>query len=193
MGRAVTPAPVQPAEASGPTSASPSGAGVAGLMQAAARISAMMPAQARPAASSPVPLDQVAVHIQRAATAGQDRIRIRLHPAELGQIDVKLKLAGDGVVKAIVTVDRPETFELLQRDARGLEKALQDAGLKTDSGSLSFNLRGQAQHGSDAGRGGAGFESQGPGTDPDAEPQIDPQLMAGANSASSDRLLDMRV
>ncbi len=81
----------------------------------------------------------------------------------------------------------------MQRDARGLEKALQDAGLKTDSGSLSFNLRGQAQYGSDAGRGGAGFESQGPGTDPDAEPQIDPQLMAAANAASSDRLLDMRV
>jgi flagellar hook-length control protein FliK len=193
MDRAVTPGPVQPAEVSGPTSASPSGAGAVGLMQAAARISAMIPAQARPAAASSVPLDQVAVHIQRAAAAGQDRIRIRLHPAELGQIDVKLKLAGDGVVKAIVTVDRPETFELLQRDARGLEKALQDAGLKTDSGSLSFNLRGQAQYGSDAGRGGAGLESQGPGTDPKAEPQIDPQLMAAANAAGSNRLLDMRV
>jgi len=195
MDRAVTAAPVQPAEGSGSTSASPSAAGAVGLMQAAARISAMMPAQAqaRPAAASPVPLDQVAVHIQRAAAAGQDRIRIRLHPAELGQIDVKLKLSSDGVVKAVVTVDRPETFELLQRDARGLEKALQDAGLKTDSGSLSFNLRGQAQYGSDAGRGGSGFESQVPGTDPDAEPQIDPQLMAAADAASSDRLLDMRV
>ncbi|MCH7793817.1 MAG: flagellar hook-length control protein FliK [Proteobacteria bacterium] len=193
MDRAVTPAPVQPAEGSGSTGSSPSGVGVVGLMQAAARISAMMPAQARPAAASPVPLDQVAVHIQRAAAAGQDRIRIRLHPAELGQIDVKLKFAGNGVVKAVVTVDRPETFELLQRDARGLEKALQDAGLKTDSGSLSFNLRGQAQYGSDAGRGGSGFESQGPGTDPEAEPQIDPQLMAATNAASSDRLLDMRV
>ncbi len=193
MDRAATPARVQTAEASGSTSASPSGAGVVGLMQAAARISVMMPAQARPAATSPVPLDQVAVHIQRATAAGQDRIRIRLHPAELGQIDVKLKLAGDGVVKAIVTVDRPETFELLQRDARSLEKALQDAGLKTDSGSLSFNLRGQAQYGSDAGRGGSGLESQGPGTDPEAEPEIDPQIMAAANAASSDRLLDMRV
>ncbi len=193
MDRAVTPAPVQPTEGSGSTSASPSGAGAAGLMQAAARISAMMPAQTRPAAASPVPLDQVVVHIHRAAATGQNRIRIRLHPAELGQIDVKLKLAGDGFVKAIVTVDRPETFELLQRDARGLEKALQDAGLKTDSGSLSFNLRGQAQHGSDARRGDSGFESQGPGTDPDAEPQIDPKIMAAANAASPDRLLDMRV
>lgn len=45
----------------------------------------------------------------------------------------------------MVTVERPETLELLQRDARGLERALQDAGLRTDSGSLNFNLRGDGQ------------------------------------------------
>ena len=31
---------------------------------------------------------------------------------------------------------------MLQRDSRALEKALQEAGLKTDQGSLSFDLRG---------------------------------------------------
>jgi flagellar hook-length control protein FliK len=29
----------------------------------------------------------------------------------------------------------------MQRDSRSLERALQDAGLQTDAGSLSFNLR----------------------------------------------------
>jgi flagellar hook-length control protein FliK len=52
-------------------------------------------------------------------------------------------------------------MELMQRDARGLERALQDAGLKTDSGSLSFNLRGHDQQREHArnehsGNGGAG-------------------------------------
>ena len=42
---------------------------------------------------------------------------------------------------AVVNVERPETLELLQRDAAGLRQALQDAGLSTDSNSLSFNLR----------------------------------------------------
>ena len=39
-------------------------------------------------------------------------------------------------------VERSETLDLLQRDARSLERALNDAGLKADSGSLEFNLRG---------------------------------------------------
>lgn len=119
------------------------GAATAGLGLAAARSPGMLPAQARPATAQPVPIDQVAVHIRKAVGAGEDRIRIRLHPAELGQIDVKLKLGADGLVKAIIWVEKPETFDLLQKDARGLERALQEAGLKTDSGSLSFHLRGE--------------------------------------------------
>ncbi len=130
------------------------GAAPAGLGHATARTPGMLPAQARPATAQPVPVDQVAVHISKAVRAGEDRIRIRLHPAELGQIDVKLKLGADGLVKAIVWVDKPETFDLLQKDARGLERALQEAGLKTDSGSLSFHLRGEnhqetGEHGND--------------------------------------------
>lgn len=48
------------------------------------------------------------------------------------------------------------TLELLRRDAAELAKALQDAGLQTDSGDLSFNLRGEnAQADADgAGNGG---------------------------------------
>ncbi|HYD66785.1 MAG TPA: flagellar hook-length control protein FliK, partial [Azospirillum sp.] len=50
------------------------------------------------------------------------------------------------------------------RDARSLEKALQDAGVKADSGSLSFSLRGDGNpfageggNGSGSGRRGRGF------------------------------------
>ncbi len=82
--------------------------------------------------------------------AGQDRISIKLHPAELGRVDVRLDLGEDGVVRAALVAERPETLELLQRDARGLERALQQAGLQLDSGSLSFNLRGGEQQGQDA-------------------------------------------
>ena len=48
-----------------------------------------------------------------------------------------------GRAVAIVSAERPETLDLLQRDAAGLRQALQDAGLSTDSNSLSFNLRGE--------------------------------------------------
>ena len=92
-----------------------------------------------------VPLGQVSVHVARAAADGADRIEIRLSPASLGQVDVELEMAPDGRVDAVVRVERPETLELLQRDARQLVRALQDAGLQADSGSLSFHLRGDEQ------------------------------------------------
>jgi len=53
----------------------------------------------------------------------------------------------DGRVSAVVTADNKDTLDLLQRDQRALERALQDAGLKADSGSLSFNLRGGGEGG----------------------------------------------
>ena len=109
------------------------------------------------------PAQQVAVQIKRAVAAGNDRINIRLHPAELGRVQVRLDVADDGHVRALVTAERAETLDLMQRDPRGLERALQEAGLKTDSGSLSFNLR-------DQGEGAAGAEGDG-NTEPSAEGQ----------------------
>ena len=104
----------------------------AGLVRGAA-------SEARPAAGGAN--EQVAVQIRRAVASGNDRISIRLHPAELGRVQVRLEVADDGQVRAQITAERAETLDLMQRDQRGLERALQDAGLKTDSGSLSFGLQ----------------------------------------------------
>ena len=86
-------------------------------------------------------IQQIAVNIAKAIQGGTDRIIIQLKPAALGRVEVRLEVTADGRVQAVVTADRPETLEALQRDARGLERALQDAGLRTDSNSLSFNLK----------------------------------------------------
>jgi len=94
------------------------------------------------------PADQVAVQINRAVGQGNDKISIQLSPEELGRIDVKLEMK-EGKMTAIISAERPETLEMLKQDARGLLQSLQNAGLQTDSGSLSFNLRGgdaQAQN-----------------------------------------------
>jgi flagellar hook-length control protein FliK len=87
------------------------------------------------------PQEQVAVQMQRAARDGVDKISIQLSPEELGRIHVKMDIDDDKKVRTTVTVERPATLDLLQRDSRALERALQEAGLKTDSGSLSFNLQ----------------------------------------------------
>jgi len=89
--------------------------------------------------------NQVAVQIQKAAAQGSDRINIQLKPAELGRVEVQMDVAKDGRVTAVISAERSETLDLLQRDARSLQSALNDAGLRTDSDSLSFNLKGQNQ------------------------------------------------
>ncbi len=190
--RALASASVQRTEGAGQANANNStAAGVPGLTLAAARTPQTLPAQARPAAS--LPAHQIAVHIQRAVAGGQGRIRITLHPAELGQIDVKLNIGNDGVVKAIISIERPETFELLQRDARGLEKALQDAGLKTDSGSLSFNLKGQSEQDTAAGREGLETSPHDGESDAPAEPELAPDTIAAAIVTGAGRVLDLHV
>src|SRR5262249_16216539 len=75
--------------------------------------------------------DQIAVHMQGAAKDSVDKISIQLSPTELGQIHVKMKVDDDKNVTATITVERPSTLDLLQRDTKTLERALQEAGLKT--------------------------------------------------------------
>lgn len=87
------------------------------------------------------PDEQVTLKIVHAAKDEIDHIHIRLEPESLGRVEVRLEIGHDGRIQAAVAADRQETFDLLQRDAGKMERALQQAGLKTDSTSLSFDLR----------------------------------------------------
>jgi flagellar hook-length control protein FliK len=111
--------------------------------QATANVTAQTPAAAE--AGRAVPLESLAVEIATRAKNGERRFDIRLDPPELGRIDVRLEIDHKGNTSTKLIVERAETLDLLQRDARGLEKALQSAGLKTDAGGLEFSLRQDAQ------------------------------------------------
>src|SRR3546814_8753379 len=75
------------------------------------------------------PTDQIAVQVARGAAAGQQSISIALRPTELGEVSVRIDLA-DGNAKVRVEVERPETLKLVQTDARHLERALSEAGIR---------------------------------------------------------------
>lgn len=87
--------------------------------------------------------DQVAVHVTRAARSGMNRIEIRLDPESLGRVEVTLEVGRDGRVSALVLAENREALDALKAEARALQQALQDAGLKPDADSLSFDMRGE--------------------------------------------------
>jgi flagellar hook-length control protein FliK len=91
-----------------------------------------------------VPLAGLAVEIASQAHAGKNRFEIRLDPPELGRIDVRLDVDRDGNVSSRLVVERADTLDLLRRDASQLERALQQAGLKTGDNALEFSLRDQS-------------------------------------------------
>jgi flagellar hook-length control protein FliK len=107
-------------------------------------------AQAAPAASqlaapaAAVPIAGVAIEIATQALAGKNHFEIRLDPPELGRIEVRLDVDRDGHVTSRLIADRSDTLDLLRSDASGLERALQDAGLKTTDNGLQFSLRDQS-------------------------------------------------
>lgn len=149
------------------------GAGPAGQQTLSARAETFTPAGASqstaefnlrgtasahvPRPATPVPArivtNQVAVQIQKAVGQGNDRISIQLKPADLGRVEVRLEVGADGRVAALISADRSDTLDLLQRDARILQNSLQNAGLQADSNSLSFELKGQNQAFGESGNG----------------------------------------
>lgn len=97
--------------------------------------------QAQTAATVPTPLHVVPIEIGMRALAGARSFDIRLDPAELGRVDVNLSISDKGEVSAKLVVDRVETLHLLQRDARTLERAFEQAGLKPSDSGVDISLR----------------------------------------------------
>ena len=95
----------------------------------------------------PQAIEQVAVQLHKLAKEGVDQMTIQLRPAELGKIEIKLSFGADKTVTGTVVADNQATLTLLQKDPSGLTRALTDAGLQADAGSLQFSLRGDGQQG----------------------------------------------
>ncbi|CAN5180180.1 hypothetical protein BH11PSE4_BH11PSE4_26580 [soil metagenome] len=102
--------------------------------------------------TTPVPLNGLAMQIAVTAQAGNSRFEIRRDPAELGRIDVRMDVDRHGQVTSHLVVERPETLAMLRQDAPQLQRALEQAGLKTGDGGLQFSLRDQSSSGQQNGQ-----------------------------------------
>jgi flagellar hook-length control protein FliK len=110
---------------------------------------AAAPTHAADSTNALVPISEVAVTIAARAQSGSSNFEIRLDPPDLGRIDVQLKVDSGGNVTSHIIAERPETLNLLQRQAPQLERALQDAGLNTGEG-MQFSLADQGFAGNNA-------------------------------------------
>ncbi len=87
------------------------------------------------------PADQVSVQITKALAGGDQKISIQLTPEHLGKVDIQIEVMRHQSANIIIRADNAETLDILQRDARMLERALNDAGIKADTSNMQFNLR----------------------------------------------------
>lgn len=86
----------------------------------------------------------------RASDAAVRHLTIDLHPVELGQMTVSMKLSGD-VLEMSVTVAREEVAAMLRRDHEGLSSALRAAGYRPEVVNIQVNPVGQSAETSFAG------------------------------------------
>lgn len=134
------------------TAASQAASAAAATASGTASATATAGTSAAPAAAGAplpvaVPLSGLAIEIAGRAKAGKNDFAIRLDPPELGRIEVKLSVDRQGQITSHVIADRSDTLDLLRRDASGLQRSLQDAGLKMSGNGLQFSLRDQSSSG----------------------------------------------
>jgi hypothetical protein len=120
--------------------------------------------QGQPAA----PADQVAPALIGILhrSDGQQSVTVRLQPAELGQVHIRIDQAGGGAAHIDITAERPETLQMLQRDEPKLQQVLDQAGVPTTGRTVSFQVSMPEQIGATASRPdsmetGAGGSGQG--------------------------------
>lgn len=91
--------------------------------------------------------NDIGVEIARALDKGSDDLLIRLDPRHMGRIDVRLSFDHDGVLRAVVSADSASSLDMLRREATDLNRALADAGVRSDGQSLRFDSRSGGQGG----------------------------------------------
>ena len=109
-------------------------------------------------------LAETAVHLRDlaevAASRGAAHARLQLHPAELGGVQVRLRMTAEGLTAAIAA-DRPEAVQALQQAGAELRRALEHRGLTVLSVDVALagpaggdTAGGQTQTGADRSTGG---------------------------------------
>uniref|UniRef100_UPI0035B0334E flagellar hook-length control protein FliK n=1 Tax=Paenirhodobacter enshiensis TaxID=1105367 RepID=UPI0035B0334E len=134
------------------------------------------------AAAPPAVSHQILEKIRHAAS--NDRIEITLAPADLGKLRLSLH-ATDGGVSVVVEAERPETLDLVRRNADSLARDLRDIGY----GQVTFSFGGQDSPGDQRRTTLASADFAVPG-ETDAMPEVPPPVSHPSAASGS---LDLRI
>lgn len=128
------------------------------LAQMPADASAASSVVSAPAMSSAPPAAPAASQLGRAAPAAQmapallslgggatgaQHLTLRLLPADLGTVQIRIDRPTESPARVEISVSRPETLTLLLRDQTQLQRTLDQAGVPAEGRTLTFNLSGQ--------------------------------------------------
>jgi flagellar hook-length control protein FliK len=97
------------------------------------------PTPAPPTPRLPVHPDHARALLHIANHRGQAQARLTLHPAELGGVEVRLRVTTHGLV-ASITAERPESAQVLQQAGADLKRALEAQGVEVAA--LDFSVAG---------------------------------------------------
>lgn len=97
----------------------------------------------------------VGMEIAKVAKGDGDSLFIRLDPREMGRVDVRLSFDRDGVLRAVMSVDSPAALDMLRRESGELNRALTEAGVRSDGQSLRFDSRADGGAGQSGAQGGS--------------------------------------
>ena len=110
-------------------------------------------------------LTPVFASLASAAPGMPNSLVIRLDPAELGRVQVRVDRTADGPAHVMLAVERSETLALFMHSQTQLHQALDAAGLAADGRTVQFSLSSGGQGFGDGrgaqGRAGHGQENQG--------------------------------
>ena len=74
------------------------------------------------------------------STDGSQQMTVRLHPAELGMVQIRIDRAVSGATQIDIAADRPETLLALQRDQPALHRTLDEAGIPVAGRTVAFHV-----------------------------------------------------
>jgi hypothetical protein len=74
------------------------------------------------------------------APDGAQRLTVRLDPPDLGHVQVKIDRPPDAPARVEITVEKPETLNMLLRDQPQLQRALDQAGVPAEGRNVTFHV-----------------------------------------------------